>query len=964
MALPPARCLISIVTHNHGRTIGACITSVLNQTDLAPGHFAVMITDNASTDGTPAAVETHGAGKVQLKLNQFNTGFCEAHNEAVSEALAAGAEYVLLLNPDVVLQSDALAKLMAVLDLDPLAGMACPKLLRADSALRPVDPPTLDAAGMFMTPQLRHFDRGSQEADSGQHDGSCYVFGASGAAVLMRARFIRDAALRNAEGSEYVELFDEEFFAYREDADLAWRAQWLGWRCRFVPEAVGFHERRVLPERRRHLPKELNLYSVRNRFLLQANNFHPLANLHCILPGLWRNVLVVAGVLALERSSLPALGQAWRLLPQALRKRRRLMVRRRVAHNYVGRWFATCPRTEPVLTPGASTLSSICAIVVNFNSGHRLTACVAELLRARDELSIQGVPLEIVVVDNASSDEGLREARSMFADSEGLRFLHSERNLGFAGAINEAARSTEADGLLVLNPDVLISGRAIVELTRAMARYPGLGAAAPILRSPDGAPQLGFTVRRFPTLGSTLAELFLLHKLWPRNPWTAMYLGSDDLILRAYLTGTELPTGPNADRNEPYLVEQPAGACLLIRREAYDAVNGFDERFYPAWFEDVDFCRRLCAAGYQAAVVAQASAVHEGGYSARALGSSAFAKIWYRNLLLYWQKHGSPGVAYIVLAMLPLALLLRSLGALLLGFKDNQATERQVARTTAVLARDYGATLIRSLVADLRDLGRAVRRIARGLATNHASPLLGPPQGDTSVAPSLREAAKDWRLHFASRLRGDGLELGALHRPLEKHDAMNVRYVDRLAVPELRLQYPELNQLPLVEPDILDDAAELSTVADESQDFVIAAHLIEHLRNPLEGLRNWWRVLRPGGLLYLIVPDKRFTFDRERVRTTLEHLILDYERPSLARDFEHFLDYARWVGKFSGEAALEEARSLAERDYSIHFHVFMPQDIEALVEWCSAHVAPYQLLEGPVKAPESDEFHLIVQKVG
>ena len=220
----------------------------------------------------------------------------------------------------------------------------------------------------------------------------------------------------------------------------------------------------------------------------------------------------------------------------------------------------------------------------------------------------------------------------------------------------------------------------------------------------------------------------------------------------------------------------------------------------------------------------------------------------------------------------------------------------------------------------------------------------------------------DWRTHFSSRLRGLGLEIGPLHRPLPTHEGMKVEYIDRLPISELRKHYPELAKLPLVEPDILGDAETLAPVANRHYDFLISAHVIEHMRNPIGSLENWFRVLKPGGLLYLIVPDKRVTFDKRRVRTTLAHVILDYEQPSLERDFEHFLDYAIFVDNAPMSSALEAARETEKKDYSIHFHVFLPTDIFALLCWFSENVLPIDILEGPCMSPGSDEFHFLLQR--
>ncbi len=221
---------------------------------------------------------------------------------------------------------------------------------------------------------------------------------------------------------------------------------------------------------------------------------------------------------------------------------------------------------------------------------------------------------------------------------------------------------------------------------------------------------------------------------------------------------------------------------------------------------------------------------------------------------------------------------------------------------------------------------------------------------------------KDWREHFSSKLSGDGLEIGPLHRPLQKHNSMNVQYIDRYSVADLRSHYPELNDLPLVEPDILGDASTLEGVQSEQFDFVVSAHVIEHMPNPIAAIENWLRVTRTGGLLYLIVPDKRVIFDKNRMRTTLEHLILDYQQPSKKRDFEHFLDYAIHVHEKTGKAAIEEAQKLFDEDYSIHFHVFVPTDVKNLLQWISENVCPLKVIEGPCMAPKSDEFHFLIEK--
>jgi SAM-dependent methyltransferase len=235
------------------------------------------------------------------------------------------------------------------------------------------------------------------------------------------------------------------------------------------------------------------------------------------------------------------------------------------------------------------------------------------------------------------------------------------------------------------------------------------------------------------------------------------------------------------------------------------------------------------------------------------------------------------------------------------------------------------------------------------------------PQAQVADESVTRFDYTDWRVHFGAQLTGDGLEIGALHDPTPVPAARSIRYVDRLTSEALRAEAPEV-AARIGRVDIIDDAQTLATVTDASCDFVIAAHVIEHLRNPIGALRQWLRVLRPGGRLYLVAPDKRRTFDRARVRTTIEHLILDDQEPSAERDFEHFLDYAVHVHKASRDAALAEARRLAAADFSIHFHTFIPRDMVALVEWIDAQVTPVRIVEGPAMSPENLEFHLLLQR--
>lgn len=192
------------------------------------------------------------------------------------------------------------------------------------------------------------------------------------------------------------------------------------------------------------------------------------------------------------------------------------------------------------------------------------------------------------------------------------------------------------------------------------------------------------------------------------------------------------------------------------------------------------------------------------------------------------------------------------------------------------------------------------------------------------------DPARRSRREIAGRyLRGDGIEIGALHNPLDLPRSARVRYVDHLPVDLLRQQYPELTNLPLVDVDILDDGERLATIGDGTQDFVIANHFLEHCEDPLGALGNMIRILRPRGVLYLAVPDKRYTFDAERPVTPTDHVLRDHREGPEGSRRDHYEEWARLVDK--AEEPEAHATALLDRGYSIHFHAWTQTELLELL---------------------------------
>lgn len=225
-------------------------------------------------------------------------------------------------------------------------------------------------------------------------------------------------------------------------------------------------------------------------------------------------------------------------------------------------------------------------------------------------------------------------------------------------------------------------------------------------------------------------------------------------------------------------------------------------------------------------------------------------------------------------------------------------------------------------------LRRRLRQMVTSALATPAIPGMSPflPGGELSAIHQSREAIA------AMFLRGTGIEIGALHQPLKVPPAATVRYVDRMSADDLKRQYAELAGVPLVETDIVDNGETLSTVGDATQDFVIANHFLEHCQNPFLTVRNLFRVLKTGGVLFMAVPDKRQTFDADRPCTTLEHLMRDYAEGPAWSKRAHFEEWSRLVNKRTDEALVdEEIRHLINIDYSIHFHVWDAPELLAFI---------------------------------
>ncbi len=254
-------------------------------------------------------------------------------------------------------------------------------------------------------------------------------------------------------------------------------------------------------------------------------------------------------------------------------------------------------------------LLAAAALIVTYNSSSVIDDCL-------DALQSHAPELAVTVIDNASSDDTVGRLQK----HPGVACIRNEKNLGFAAAVNQGARAAEhADCFLILNPDVSLS-TPLEPLVQACFAH---GIAAGQLTGSDDRPQAGFTVRRLPDAKALIFELLGLNRVWPSNPVNRRYRFLD------------------RDLDRPGLVEQPAGAFLMVRRDVWESLRGMDESFYPVWFEDVDFCRRAADAGIRIEYVPSVKARHKGGHSVGALPAASRATYWCDSMLRYAAKHFS-----------------------------------------------------------------------------------------------------------------------------------------------------------------------------------------------------------------------------------------------------------------------------------------------------------------------------------
>jgi GT2 family glycosyltransferase len=344
------RLAVIIVTWNSRRYLPHALKSLNEQTWR---DFAVVVVDNASTDGTVEYIREACPTAMVLRNTQ-NRGFARANNQGLAYARAQLVKdredfLVLLMNDDTVLAPDYLERMVAGVerrsDVGSATGLVCKARWVGEEDERDLElTDVVDTTGLLVTKARRFYERGTGSAEAPQRFGRTQeVFGVSGCLALYRWGALRQAEL----GGQWL---DEDYFMYKEDLDLAWRLRLLGWKSLYLPEARAWHFRTAAGGERQTILGEIigrrrrstmvQAKSFRNHLLTLVKNEQPY-NLMLDWPRILLHETLQAGYLTLFRPQALVLGtvEFFRLLPQAMRKRRQIMAGARVGSKEMRQWF-------------------------------------------------------------------------------------------------------------------------------------------------------------------------------------------------------------------------------------------------------------------------------------------------------------------------------------------------------------------------------------------------------------------------------------------------------------------------------------------------------------------------------------------------------------------------------------------------------------------------------------------------
>jgi GT2 family glycosyltransferase len=336
---------INLLSWNGEKYIRDCLGSVFNQTYP---NLEIVIVDNGSTDKTVDYLKEIKTKKRDLKIifNPKNIGFAAGHNQLIRESKG---EFILCLNQDVILDKNFIQGAIEIFNRDKKAAAVQGKLLRWQKGLPIFENYSdyqvshiIDTTGLVVLKNRRIINRGQGEIDQGQFEKIEEIFGPDGAAPVYRRKALEDIKI----GNEY---FDEDFFAYKEDVDLAWRLRLYGWKIFYQPKSVAFHDRTAgdsfavsyinIIQERLKISKFGKYLAFKNQRLMQLKNedyWLLIKHLPWFLP---KEIASWFFVLIFERYTWRAIKDLFKKMPRAWQKRKVIMANKRIGTKEIERWF-------------------------------------------------------------------------------------------------------------------------------------------------------------------------------------------------------------------------------------------------------------------------------------------------------------------------------------------------------------------------------------------------------------------------------------------------------------------------------------------------------------------------------------------------------------------------------------------------------------------------------------------------
>lgn len=328
---------VVIIGYNAVDWIPHCLSQLA---DLDYPNLEVFYLDNHSTDDSVALVKKQFP---EMKIHQSgkNDGYAGAAEIAVNLASKKGWDYLMLMGTDIVFEPDYLRVLVEKLEAAPQAGCAVGKLYKYNF-FEQEKTNIIDSAGLLAYRDRRVVDRGQAQVDEGQFDLEEEVFGATGAAPVYRVEALKDIKIMG-------EVFDQDFFMYKEDVDVSWRLRLFGWSCWYVPTAVAHHGRgtgvykrdsyKQVAGERAKLSRFQKMHSFRNQHCMQVKNDLWRNFLRDVVPIMTKEILFFGYMILREPYLFKSLWQFYMLLPKMHRKRASIMRHKRVSYKGMQRWF-------------------------------------------------------------------------------------------------------------------------------------------------------------------------------------------------------------------------------------------------------------------------------------------------------------------------------------------------------------------------------------------------------------------------------------------------------------------------------------------------------------------------------------------------------------------------------------------------------------------------------------------------